>query len=190
MCPDLVQAWVSWAQFEKRAQQGSVGDHLQRCRSVLQRGLTLNPNNAKLCQVCSAQACHLSSTLLYSEQAQPRALIPMNRAIAAKGTWLRGSADVVLCCRACCVYCAANDMHGRVTRSAWWECTLLSAGLGAPGAAAGQCAGGGAPAGALRGKRSALLASPEVEACQGVACHHNHCTHHQPFHMSPLLNTH
>ena len=52
MCPDLVQAWVSWAQFEKRAQQGSLGDHLQRCRSVLQRGLTLNPNNAKLCQVC------------------------------------------------------------------------------------------------------------------------------------------
>ena len=34
MCPDLIQAWVSWAQFEKRAQQGSVGDHLQRCRSV------------------------------------------------------------------------------------------------------------------------------------------------------------
>ncbi len=52
MCPDLVQAWVSWAQFEKRAQQGCLGDHLQRCRSVLQRGLTLNPNNAKLCQVC------------------------------------------------------------------------------------------------------------------------------------------
>lgn len=51
MCPDLVQAWVSWAQFEKRAQQGCLGDHLQRCRSVLQRGLTLNPNNAKLCQV-------------------------------------------------------------------------------------------------------------------------------------------
>ena len=61
MCPDLVQAWVSWAQFEKRAQQGSVGDHLQRCRSVLQQGLTLNPNNAKLCQVCRAQACHLLS---------------------------------------------------------------------------------------------------------------------------------
>ena len=56
MCPDLVQAWVSWAQFEKRVQQGSIGDHLQRCRSVLQRGLTLNPNNAKLCQVCRAQA--------------------------------------------------------------------------------------------------------------------------------------
>ncbi len=51
MCPDLVQAWVSWAQFEKRVQQGCLGDHLQRCRSVLQRGLTLNPNNAKLCQV-------------------------------------------------------------------------------------------------------------------------------------------
>ena len=91
MCPDLVQAWVSWAQFEKRAQQGSVGDHLQRCRSVLQRGLTLNPNNAKLCQVCSAQACHLSSTppalkegnasMCREEQAQPRALVPMNRAI-------------------------------------------------------------------------------------------------------------
>ena len=91
MCPDLVQAWVSWAQFEKRAQQGSVGDHLQRCRSVLQRGLTLNPNNAKLCQVCRAQACHLSSTLpmlneghaskCREEQAEPRALVPMNRAI-------------------------------------------------------------------------------------------------------------
>ena len=51
MCPDLVQAWVSWAQFEKRVQQGCLGDHLHRCRSVLQRGLTLNPNNAKLCQV-------------------------------------------------------------------------------------------------------------------------------------------
>lgn len=91
MCPDLVQAWVSWAQFEKRAQQGSVGDHLQRCRSVLQRGLTLNPNNAKLCQVCRAQACHLSSTppmlnegharKCREEQAQPRALVPMNRAL-------------------------------------------------------------------------------------------------------------
>ena len=53
MCPDLIQAWVSWAQFEKRAQQGCLGDHLHRCRSVLQRGLTLNPNNAKLCQVNS-----------------------------------------------------------------------------------------------------------------------------------------
>ena len=51
MCPDLIQAWVSWAQFEKRAQQGCMGNHLHRCRSVLQRGLTLNPNNAKLCQV-------------------------------------------------------------------------------------------------------------------------------------------
>ena len=62
MCPDLVQAWVSWAQFEKRVQQGCLGDHLQRCRSVLQRGLTLNPNNAKLCQVdtCAHSRQHIT----------------------------------------------------------------------------------------------------------------------------------
>ena len=87
MCPDLVQAWVSWAQFEKRAQQGSMGDHLQRCRSVLQRGLTLNPNNAKLCQVRGMQACHLSITppvliegsaiMCTTDEAQPCALVPM-----------------------------------------------------------------------------------------------------------------
>ena len=72
MCPDLVQAWVSWAQFEKRAQQGSNGDHLQRCRSVLQRGLTLNPNNAKLCQVCCCvhQRCVASQAWTSPKQCQ------------------------------------------------------------------------------------------------------------------------
>ena len=64
-----------------------------------------------------------------------------------------------------------SDMIYRLRRSAWWQCLLPSAGLGPPGAAAGQRAGSCAPAGALRGQRSALLARPEVEACQGAACH-------------------
>ncbi|BDA42044.1 probable protein high chlorophyll fluorescent 107 [Coccomyxa sp. Obi] len=50
LCPDFTKAWVSWAQLEKRVKLGDGVDHVERCRCVLQRGLTLNPKNASLCQ--------------------------------------------------------------------------------------------------------------------------------------------
>lgn len=57
------KAWVSYAQMEKRCalvgghsashEAAVVGskDRFQRCRTVLQRGLTINPNSACLVQV-------------------------------------------------------------------------------------------------------------------------------------------
>lgn len=51
LCPEFTKAWVSWAQLEKRMRLQDLGDHVERCRTVLQRGLALNPNNAGLCQV-------------------------------------------------------------------------------------------------------------------------------------------
>ena len=49
----LLQAWVSWAQFEKRMER--LADQsmarFDKTREVLQRGLTLNPSSAALCQV-------------------------------------------------------------------------------------------------------------------------------------------
>ena len=51
MCPSYGKAWVSWAQMEKRTRTAGAGDHLARCRMVLQQGLSLNPDSAPLCQV-------------------------------------------------------------------------------------------------------------------------------------------
>lgn len=51
MCPSYGKAWVSWAQMEKRTRAAGAGDHLARCRMVLQQGLSLNPDSAPLCQV-------------------------------------------------------------------------------------------------------------------------------------------
>ncbi|KAK9823656.1 hypothetical protein WJX72_004459 [[Myrmecia] bisecta] len=48
-CPQLVKAWVSWAQMEKRLTRGSSQD-TQRCREILQRALCQNPDSAPLCQ--------------------------------------------------------------------------------------------------------------------------------------------
>lgn len=49
--PEETQAWVSWAQMEKRFEklEGSA-TRFARCRRVLQQGLTLNPNSAQICQ--------------------------------------------------------------------------------------------------------------------------------------------
>ena len=44
------QAWVSWAQFEKRVKKHHQ-DRFQKCRQVLQQGLTLNRTSAALIQV-------------------------------------------------------------------------------------------------------------------------------------------
>ena len=38
-------------QMEKRTRAAAAGDHLARCRIVLQQGLSLNPDSAPLCQV-------------------------------------------------------------------------------------------------------------------------------------------
>lgn len=48
-----LQAWVSWAQFEKRVEKTIQGhsDRFQTCREVLQRGLFLNRKSAALVQV-------------------------------------------------------------------------------------------------------------------------------------------
>lgn len=46
----FLQAWVSWAQFEKRVNKGDQ-DRFQTCRQVLQQGLTLNRTSAALIQV-------------------------------------------------------------------------------------------------------------------------------------------
>ncbi len=43
-------------QMEKRSRAAGAGDHLARCRMVLQRGLTINPDSAPLCQVPFAPA--------------------------------------------------------------------------------------------------------------------------------------
>lgn len=45
--PDHHKAWVSWAQLEKRIAQE---ERFAKCRDVLQRGLTLNPNSVFLIQ--------------------------------------------------------------------------------------------------------------------------------------------
>uniref|UniRef100_A0A7S0WIG4 Tetratricopeptide repeat protein n=1 Tax=Chlamydomonas leiostraca TaxID=1034604 RepID=A0A7S0WIG4_9CHLO len=46
--PHMCCAWVSWAQMEKRANTGP--ERWDRCREVLQRGLTINPKSACLIQ--------------------------------------------------------------------------------------------------------------------------------------------
>ncbi|PNH07477.1 hypothetical protein TSOC_006069 [Tetrabaena socialis] len=46
--PTMCKAWVSWAQMEKRCHRGS--ERWLRMRSILQRGLTLNPHSACLIQ--------------------------------------------------------------------------------------------------------------------------------------------
>ncbi len=48
-----LQAWVSWAQFEKRVKKDHQ-DRFQSCRQVLQQGLTLNRTSAALIQVLHA----------------------------------------------------------------------------------------------------------------------------------------
>ena len=69
LCPDFTKAWVSWAQLEKRVRLGDGVDHVERCRCVLQRGLTLNPKNASLCQVgclcCLTSICTLIAAWLF-----------------------------------------------------------------------------------------------------------------------------
>lgn len=45
--PDHHKAWVSWAQLEKRIAQE---ERFARCRDILQRGLTLNPDSVFLIQ--------------------------------------------------------------------------------------------------------------------------------------------
>lgn len=45
--PDFYKAWVSWAQMEKRS---NPDERFMRCREVLQRGLTSNPQSAALIQ--------------------------------------------------------------------------------------------------------------------------------------------
>jgi hypothetical protein len=76
LCPDFTKAWVSWAQLEKRVRSDSsaaLGDHLQRCRTVLQRGLSLNPNNARLCQVGAHQLvwCSIQCGVTMARDAKP-----------------------------------------------------------------------------------------------------------------------
>ncbi len=46
------RAW----QMEKRSRAAGAGDHVARCRMVLQQGLTLNPDSAPLCQARTAPA--------------------------------------------------------------------------------------------------------------------------------------
>lgn len=46
--PDHHKAWVSWAQLEKRSIAHE--ERFARCRDVLQRGLTLNPDSVFLIQ--------------------------------------------------------------------------------------------------------------------------------------------
>jgi hypothetical protein len=45
------KAWVSYAQMEKRHAHPSSVERFERCRAVLQRGLTRNPTSACLVQV-------------------------------------------------------------------------------------------------------------------------------------------
>jgi len=47
--PHDVKCWISFAQMEKRTETGE-DDRFQRCRLVLQKGLTQNPSSAQLCQ--------------------------------------------------------------------------------------------------------------------------------------------
>ena len=44
-------------QMEKRSRAAGAGDHLARCRMVLQQGLSLNPDSAPLCQVSLRPDC-------------------------------------------------------------------------------------------------------------------------------------
>ena len=47
---ELPQAWVSWAQFEKRVRKDQQ-DRFHSCRQVLQQGLSINRTSAALIQV-------------------------------------------------------------------------------------------------------------------------------------------
>ena len=46
--------------MEKRTEIRGNGDNIERCRKVLQKGLSVNPNDAKLLQVCSGLRMPLS----------------------------------------------------------------------------------------------------------------------------------
>lgn len=48
--PNVCKAWVSYAQMEKRSNKQSAVDKYFRCREVLQRGMSHNPQSACLAQ--------------------------------------------------------------------------------------------------------------------------------------------
>lgn len=48
--PEFSKAWVSWAQMEKRTVVEGREDNIERCRKILQQGLSLNPTDAKILQ--------------------------------------------------------------------------------------------------------------------------------------------
>ncbi|GAB4814470.1 hypothetical protein N2152v2_001516 [Parachlorella kessleri] len=73
-CPQLTEAWVSWAKMEQWASQ-SLGEadsqRLSKCREVLQRALALNPTNAEVAQawgLIELQCGNMAAALLLLER--------------------------------------------------------------------------------------------------------------------------
>ena len=71
--------------MEKRTEIRGNGDNIERCRKVLQKGLSVNPNDAKLLQVCSGLRMSLSfydlgqsenCNLIYDYPAEPNQHYP------------------------------------------------------------------------------------------------------------------
>ena len=85
----LLQAWVSWAQFEKRMERLADQSMARsdKTREVLQRGLTLNPSSAALCQV------------ILSGHIQFCGFLDLGAGHPCCGIWQKGTWQDALCSR-------------------------------------------------------------------------------------------